>query len=78
MISKCIQHQNGHFERMNIIKTLSLWLHDDAVSLCAQGFLGDVGERGPPGPDGNPVSEKMWIPARFTHDWWNPFSPICP
>lgn len=31
------------------------------VSLCAQGFPGDFGERGPPGPDGNPVSEMILI-----------------
>lgn len=29
------------------------------ISLCAQGFLGDFGEMGPPGPDGIPVSELM-------------------
>lgn len=31
------------------------------VSLYAQGFPGDFGERGPPGPDGNPVSEVISI-----------------
>lgn len=30
--------------------------HNSSVCLCAQGFPGDFGERGPPGPDGNPVS----------------------
>uniref|UniRef100_A0A671XMP9 Collagen, type XXVII, alpha 1b n=1 Tax=Sparus aurata TaxID=8175 RepID=A0A671XMP9_SPAAU len=37
----------------------SIWLHNYPVSLCAQGFPGDFGERGPPGPDGNPVSEMI-------------------
>lgn len=32
-----------------------------SVSLCSQGFPGDFGERGPPGPDGNPVSEVISI-----------------
>lgn len=36
--------------------------------LCTQGFAGDFGERGPPGPDGNPVSEtaEMTVPLAIT------------
>lgn len=42
---------------MNIIMSLSsLWLPDDLFVCAPKGFPGDFGERGPPGPDGNPVS----------------------
>ena len=41
-----------------------------SLCLCTQGFAGDFGERGPPGPDGNPVSEtaEMTVPLAITSD----------
>lgn len=48
--------KNRHFDSMN---THCPSGYMTCNSLCAQGFPGDFGERGPPGPDGNPVSEMM-------------------
>uniref|UniRef100_A0A3Q1EZ37 Collagen, type XXVII, alpha 1b n=1 Tax=Acanthochromis polyacanthus TaxID=80966 RepID=A0A3Q1EZ37_9TELE len=72
VLPECSSRQNGRAD--SVMKPLSsplpspaLWLRDHPVCLCAQGFPGDFGERGPPGPDGNPVSERMWNPARLHH-----------
>jgi len=39
--------------------------------LCVQGFPGDFGERGPPGPDGNPVSTSGTSTIWSTAMWGN-------
>lgn len=45
-------HKNRHFENDTLFPLLT-WFRS------AQGFLGDFGEIGPPGPDGIPVSAMM-------------------
>lgn len=40
---------------LSLIVVVCLQLNIKAPPLCPQGFPGDFGERGPPGPDGEPV-----------------------
>lgn len=51
--SKWMLSSNEH-DRYSVTHPVT-WLS----CLCVQGFPGDFGERGPPGPDGNPVSEMI-------------------
>lgn len=52
--------QTGLFNFMSEIDCHSLSAaHHKSFSLCPQGFPGDFGERGPPGPDGEPVCRTL-------------------